>query len=104
MTAWRQSSPHDLGQFLTESAVGDVSEPMHRRLLAEMVMIDLWHRWRLAVPDRREDAPGRHLPWVPVPVRPLQLEPGARAGRAAVRGPGFRKSAAAIQLAWHRRW
>lgn len=44
-TAWRDPQPPDIGDFLTRQAdLGTVQD--RRQLLTELVMVDLWHRWR----------------------------------------------------------
>lgn len=50
--AWRRGPPPGLDQFLAEPG-GDAADPLARRkLVAELVMIDLWHRWcRTAAKD-----------------------------------------------------
>lgn len=73
---WRSSSPPDLAPFFARVAASNLDEPAQRNLLAELVAIDLWCRWRrfaaepLADESLGCDEPTRTLVQL-LPARPL---------------------------------
>jgi len=43
--AWRRERKPDLSEYLSALPVGSANPTLRRQLLAELVMVDLWHRW-----------------------------------------------------------
>jgi WD40 repeat protein len=54
--AWRSGEPPDIEEFLPAQTDERSSEnSAYRRALVELVMVDLWHRWRTAAQGMRAD-------------------------------------------------
>jgi serine/threonine protein kinase len=49
--AWRRGAAPRIEQYLTALPAGSANPASRRELLAELVMIDLWHRWSLPTAD-----------------------------------------------------
>ncbi|MFH1919401.1 MAG: hypothetical protein ABIP48_05870, partial [Planctomycetota bacterium] len=76
--AWHQGEPPDIREFLASSAGQSAERADRQGLLCELVMVDLWYRWRRAKGGRRVPLASRQcretMGKMPVPPPPGRVE------------------------------
>jgi serine/threonine protein kinase len=54
--AWHDGQPPDIAQILADACRGCASDDRRRAVINEIVMVDLWHRWKRDISSRNANA------------------------------------------------